>query len=137
MSNPSKTHMGAAKHLLWYLTGSIDFNITYKKWGFKLAAFSDANGGKNPDNGKSTSSYMIMCNGPVSFKESMQGLKAQSTTEAELVAAALAMKKTVYCAGMMNAYDDRGTSSHARGAAQQELIEAQPEGVDRSRQRAQ
>ena len=56
MSNPSKVHMGAAEHLLRYLAGSIDFNITYKKGGFKLTAFSDANCGNNPDNGNATSS---------------------------------------------------------------------------------
>ena len=31
MSNPSKAHMGAAKRLLRYLAGSIDFDVTYKK----------------------------------------------------------------------------------------------------------
>ena len=56
MSNPSKAYMGAAKHLFRYLAGSIDFNITYKKGGFKLTAFSDANCGNNPDNGNATSS---------------------------------------------------------------------------------
>ena len=66
--------MGAAKHILRYLVGSI--------------AFLDANWGKIPDKGRSMSSYvMIMCNGPVSFKVGMQGFTAQSTMEAELVAA--------------------------------------------------
>ena len=41
--NPSKAHMGAAKHLLRYLAGSTDFSITYKQGRFKLAAYSDAN----------------------------------------------------------------------------------------------
>ena len=64
--------------------------------------FSDANWGNNPDNGKSTLSYvMMMCNGPVSFKVGMQGIIAQSTMETEVVAAALAMKEAIYCAGMM------------------------------------
>ena len=54
MSKPSVAHMGAAKHLLRYLTGSIDFSITCKQGGFKLTAFSDAKWGANPDNGKST-----------------------------------------------------------------------------------
>ncbi|CAM9662428.1 unnamed protein product [Laminaria digitata] len=31
MSNPSKAHMGADRHLLRYLAGSIDSNITYTK----------------------------------------------------------------------------------------------------------
>ena len=102
MSNPSEAHMGAAKHLLRCLAGSIDFNITYRKGGFNLTTFSDVNWCSNPDNGKSTSSYVvIMCNKPVSFKVGIQGLTAQSTMEAELVAAALRMKEAVYCVGMM------------------------------------
>ena len=61
--------MGVAKYLLRYLTGSTDFSITYEQGGFKLTTFSDANWGANPDNGKSTSSYIIMLsNGPISFK---------------------------------------------------------------------
>ena len=101
MSKPPKTHIGAAKHLLRYLAGSTNF-ITYKQGGFNLAAFSDANGGNNPDNGKSTSSYIIMlANGPISFKVGLQGLTVQSTMEAELVAAALTTKEGVFCKSMM------------------------------------
>ena len=70
MSKPSKAHMAAAKHLLRYPAGTTNFAITYKRWGFKLTAFSDANWGNNPDNGKSTSSYVaFLSNDPVSFKE--------------------------------------------------------------------
>ena len=57
MCKPSKAHMAAAKHLLRYLAGTTNFAITYEREGFKLTAFSDANWGNNPDNGKSTSSY--------------------------------------------------------------------------------
>ena len=103
MSKPSKAHMGGGgKHLLRYLTVSTDFLITYKEGYFKLAAFTDANWGENPDNRKSTSSYIIMLsNGPISFKVGIQELTAQSTMEAELVAAALTMKKSVICSNMM------------------------------------
>ena len=98
MSKPSKVHMGADKHLLRYRAGTVDFNITYKQGGFRLSAYSDVNWGNNPDNGKSTSSYiMMMCNGPVSIKVGMQGLTAQSTMEAELVAGALATREAVFC----------------------------------------
>ena len=38
MSKPSKAHMGAAKQLLRYLAGTIDFSIVYKRGGFKLSA---------------------------------------------------------------------------------------------------
>ena len=94
--------MAAAKHLLRYLAGTTNFVITYKRGGFKLTAFSDANWGNNPDNGKSTSSYIaFISNGPVSFKVGLQGLTAQSTIKAELVTAALTMKEAVFCSNMM------------------------------------
>ena len=102
MSKPSNAHMGAAKHVLRYLAGTISFDITYKKGFFSLTAFSDANWGNHPDNGKSMSSYiMMMSNGPVSLKVGLQGITAQSTMEAGLIVPALAMKETVYCANMM------------------------------------
>ena len=69
---------------------------------FRLNAYSDADWGINPNNGKSTSSYiMVMCIGPGSFKVGMQGLTAQSTMEAELVAAALATREAVFFQNMM------------------------------------
>ena len=102
MSKPAKAHMGAVKHLLRYLAGSTDFSITYKQGGFRFAAFSDANRGNNPDNARSTSPYTVMlANAPISFKVGLQGLTAQSTMEAELVAAALAMKEAIFCSNIM------------------------------------
>ena len=54
MSKPSKAHIGAAKQLLRYLAGTTNFSIVYKRGGFKLSAFSDANWGNNLNNGMST-----------------------------------------------------------------------------------
>ena len=51
--------MGAAKHHLRYLAGTTNFTIVYKQGCFKLTAFSDSNWGNNPDNGKSTSCYIM------------------------------------------------------------------------------
>ena len=69
MSTPAKVHMGAARHLLRYMAGTTDFTIVYKKGGSKLTAFSDSNRGNHPDNGKSTSCYIMMLSrAPVSFK---------------------------------------------------------------------
>ena len=83
MSKPLKARMGAAKHVLRYLAGSVNFPITFKRSGFKLTTYTDANCGGNPDNGKSTSSYIVMhANGPISFKVGLQSPTAQSTMEA-------------------------------------------------------
>lgn len=43
MSKPSKLHMGAAKHKLRHVAGTMDFSITYKQGGFKPNASPDAN----------------------------------------------------------------------------------------------
>ena len=97
MPKPAKAHMGATKHLLCFLAGSTYFFITYKQGGF-----SDVNWGNNPDNGRSTSSYLAMlANAPISFQVKLQGLTAQSTMEAELVAAALTMNEAVFFSSMI------------------------------------
>ena len=68
----------------------------------QLDAFSDANWGNNPDNGKSTSCYIVlMCKAPISFRTGQQSRTAMSTMEAELEAGALAMKEVVFCSNMM------------------------------------
>ena len=43
----------------------------------------------------------MLANAPTSFKVGLQGLTAQSTMEAKLVAAALAMKEAVFFSNMM------------------------------------
>ena len=98
MSKPSKAYMGAAKHLLatWLAPPTSSSPTSWDD------AFSDANWGDNPDNAKSTSSYIIMlADGRISFKVGPQGLTAQSTMEVELVAAALTMEESVFCKSMM------------------------------------
>ena len=103
MSMPVKAQMRAEVHLLRYMVGSTDFFITYKQGDFRVASFLDANWGNTPDNGWSTSSYIVMLvNAPISFKVGLQGLTAQSSMETELVRAALAMKgEAAFCSNMM------------------------------------
>lgn len=76
MTEPFKACIAAAKHLLRYLAGTIDFYITYKGNNFKLTAFADANRGSYPDNIKSTSSSIILSKSPVSFKVGLQRVTA-------------------------------------------------------------
>lgn len=93
--------MTAPNHLLRYSAEPVHFLITYKRGGFKLPAYSEANWGNNRDNGKSTSSYIIMLtNDPINFYGGLQSLTAQSTMEAELMAAALVMKEVGFCSNM-------------------------------------
>ena len=85
-----------------FLSGSTDFSTTYNQHGFRRVAFLDTNWGNNPDNGWSTSSYIVMkTNAPIGFKIGLQGLTVQSAMEIELVTAALAMEEAVFCSNMM------------------------------------
>lgn len=52
ISKPPKVHMGAAKHLLLYRAGMVNFSITYRQEGSRLNANSKTKRGGNPDNGK-------------------------------------------------------------------------------------
>lgn len=91
--------MAAAKRLFRYLAWTVDLAITYKHSGFELSAVSEVNLGNND---KSKSSYIVfLSNAPVSFKVGLQGLSAQFTMEAELVATALAMKEAMFCSDIM------------------------------------
>ena len=83
VSKPAKAKIGTAKQLLRFLAGSTDFSITYKEGGFRLSTFSGSNGGNNPDNGRSTLSYIVtLASAPINIKVELQGLTAQSTMEA-------------------------------------------------------
>ena len=89
-------HTEEAKHLLCYFAGSVNFSITYKKGGFKLAAYSDASWSNIANNEISASSYIVMlANGLIRSKASLQNLSAQSTMEAGLVAAVSSSKMMV------------------------------------------
>lgn len=83
--------MAAAKNLPRYLAGMTIFAATPKQGNFNLKAFSDANCGNNPENGKSTSLYVMR----------MQGLTVQSTMEIEPVATTLMMKDSVFYSSMI------------------------------------
>ena len=58
-SKPAKVHMSAATYVLRYLKGSADLSIIYKQGQFQLHAYTDTSFAANPDNSKSTSSFLF------------------------------------------------------------------------------
>ena len=78
-----------------FVTWPVRRSTAYKRGAFQLMAFSMPTGEITPTNGKSMYSYiMMMASAPVRLKVGLQTLTAMSAMEAELVAAALAMKET-------------------------------------------
>ncbi|PNX57093.1 putative copia-type protein, partial [Trifolium pratense] len=85
-----ETHMMAAKRILRYIRGTLEFGILYRKENqTELIAYSDSDYGGDVDDRKSTSGYVFMLgSGAVSWSSRKQPIVTLSTTEAEFIAAA-------------------------------------------------
>ena len=87
-------HVGAAKRVLRYLKGTRDMSISYQKTikgnceQFDIDGFSDSDWGTDPDTRKSISDYTFTLNGgAITWASRRQTVTAQSSAEAEYVAA--------------------------------------------------
>ena len=101
MSNPSREHHVALKHLLHYLHGTRSRGITYHKYDVhginQIYGFVDANYAGDKELRKSRTGYVIMINsGALSWKTKLQTVSAHSTTDAEIYAATAAIKEIGY-----------------------------------------
>ncbi|KAH0781041.1 hypothetical protein KY290_000639 [Solanum tuberosum] len=97
MENPKKLHLLAAKRILQYLKGAIDFGLVYKKGEMaNLIAFSDSDYVGDVADRKSTSSYaFILSSGEVSWSSKKHPIVTLSTTEAEFVAATVCASQAI------------------------------------------
>lgn len=101
-SAPGQVHMIAAKHALRYLRGKPDLPIIFKRGQFRMAAYTDASFGANPDNRKSTTGYLFFLGGGlISFGSKTQSLTAQSTVESELQALSYSAREAVYISNFL------------------------------------
>jgi hypothetical protein len=112
--NPGMQHWKAVKHLFRYLKGTLDYKLTYSPspsgelftTSFShspsspkelFTTFSDADHAGNPDNGRSTSGYLVKVGtGAISWRSRLQTLVALSTTEAEYIAAVSAGQEILF-----------------------------------------
>nr|XP_048324153.1 secreted RxLR effector protein 161-like [Ziziphus jujuba var. spinosa] len=89
MENPKQIHLLAAKRILRYLRGTMDFGLFYKM-GEKsdLYGFTDSDYAGDLDDRRSTSGYVFMRgSAAISWLSKKQPLVTLSTTEAKFVAA--------------------------------------------------
>ena len=84
-SNPSKSHLGAAKRVLRYLKGTVDRKLIYKFGApLTLNGFCDASYGNCIDTRRSFSGYVFQLGETcISWKSRKQRTVAHSTCEAE------------------------------------------------------
>jgi transposase InsO family protein len=116
MANPGPEHWKAAKHLLRYVAGTIDFCLLYKldpNVPNLFCTFSNADLAGNVDTGRSTTGYVVkMGTGAVSWLSKLQSIVALSTTEAEFVAAVSAGQESIWMSQFLAelGYDTSGAA---------------------------
>ena len=93
----NEKHMQAVKRILRYVKGTIDYGIKYANSDqLQLVGFSDSDYGGSIDDMKSTTGYCFsLGSGTISWCSKKQEIVAQSTTEAEFVAATAAANQAI------------------------------------------
>lgn len=96
-ANPGEEHWKVVKTILKYLRRTKDQFLICGDFELKLKGYSDASFASDKDDSKSISGYVFTLNGgAVSWKSSKQATIADSTTEAEYIAASEAAKEGVW-----------------------------------------
>lgn len=94
----SELHLKAAKRVIRYVKGTSDFGVKFtRSKEFKLVGFSDSDWGGSIDDMRSTSGYCFtLGSGVFSWSSKKQETVAQSTAEAEFVAATAAVNQALW-----------------------------------------
>ncbi|XP_057788404.1 secreted RxLR effector protein 161-like [Salvia miltiorrhiza] len=96
-SNPGEEHWKVVKSILKYLRRTKDLFLIYGGGELKLEGFTDSSFQSDKDDSKSMSGFIFTLNGgAICWKSSKQETVADSTTEAEYIAASDAAKEAVW-----------------------------------------
>ena len=97
MAEPGREHWEAVKRIFRYLKGTSDVALCYGESGLTVKGYVDSDYAGDLDGSKSTTGYAFtLSGGTVSWVSKLQTVVAMSTTEAEYVAAAQAIKEAVW-----------------------------------------
>ena len=103
MAQPTTAHWQAGKGVLRYLAGTAQLGITYGGHEPGLEAYTDADYAGDIDTRRSTTGYVYVLNGgAISWSSRLQQTVAASTTEAEYMAAAFAIKEGLWLRKLFN-----------------------------------
>ena len=99
MSNPTEEHYRAAKHVLAYLAGTSEMMLHYGDLenGAELTGYCDSDYAGDTDTRRSTTGFVYTLNGgAITWSSRLQPTVAASTTEAEYMSAASAVKEALW-----------------------------------------
>ena len=101
-TNPAIDHESDAKHILRYLSKTINFKLHYEEDDLPIYGYVDADwGGDTIDKKSYTGSVFLLCGGAVSWESKKQSIVALSTTEAEYVALSSSSKEAIYLKSLL------------------------------------
>ena len=114
-SRPTQQHWTAVKHILRYLTGTINYGLLFTETKSKeCTGYSDADWGGDVDDRKSTSGYLFkMCGASVSWKSKKQSCVALSTAEAEYMSLTSAAQEAIWLNRLLAELHRKDTSRPA------------------------
>ncbi|MCQ7056692.1 hypothetical protein M9Y08_18120, partial [Clostridioides difficile] len=96
-SNPGKAHWEAVKHILKYLRRTRDYVLVYRANELEPLGYTDSDFQSDRDQSKSTSGFVFtLGGGAIVWRSVKQKCVADSTMEAEYVAASEAAKEAVW-----------------------------------------
>jgi transposase InsO family protein len=103
MSKPGMEHYKAAISVVKYLSGTTSIGLNYTKGAQSLLGYCDSDLGGDLGARKSTSGYVFMLGGAcVSWSSRLQSVVAQSTMEAEYIAASMATKEALWLRNLLS-----------------------------------
>ena len=97
MANPGKEHWKDVQWIFKYLRGTSNTCLKFGKTDEGLVGYVDSDFATDLDKRRSLTGYVFTVSGcAISWKATLQGVVAQSTTEAEYMAIAEACKESVW-----------------------------------------
>jgi hypothetical protein len=102
----SHRHFAAAKGLLRYLAGILDYAITFRTNGPPLTIYSDADYAGCVDSSRSTGGYVVVhAGGAICWSLKRQDVVSLSTTESEYIALGEAATQTIWLRRLIASLD--------------------------------
>jgi histone deacetylase 1/2 len=103
MHGPTEVHLNAAKHVLRYLAGTINYHISYKRGATpSVLAYSDSSW-SDPIDGRSTSGFVItLANSPIMWASHRQSVPALSSCEAEYMGLSTAAQSILWLRALIS-----------------------------------
>uniref|UniRef100_A0A0K8SE75 Retrovirus-related Pol polyprotein from transposon TNT 1-94 n=1 Tax=Lygus hesperus TaxID=30085 RepID=A0A0K8SE75_LYGHE len=100
-SNPAPEHWTAVKRILRYIKGTTSMRLEYDgKKPSPILGFCDADWANDLEDRRSTTGYVFLKSGPISWATKRQPTVALSTTEAEYMSASAATQEALWLRGL-------------------------------------